>query len=188
MAHFDGDLIERAADQRKGRDICRMAVALDHLRGNGGGLQSQPLADALFMFRLQVAECADGSREFAHAHVFRSRVKAHQVALHLSEPVQQLETESCGFGMNAMRAADGGRVLEFEGAALEDRQERSQAVANEIRRRLYLQSLRGIDNVVRGEPIVRATATGHRGLYFLAISATAVVKAMTSCLTSDSIS
>ena len=116
VAHFDGDLVERAADNRQRGDVGRVPVALDDLRGHRRRLQAQPRADALFVLGLQVAKGADGAGELAHAHVFGRRVEAGQVALHLGVPVQQLEAEGGRLGVNAVGAADGGRVLELEGA------------------------------------------------------------------------
>jgi hypothetical protein len=107
-------------------------VALDHLRGHGRGLETEPRADALLVLGLEMAECADSSRQLAHAHVLGGRVEASQVALHLRIPVQQLQAEGRRLGMDAVRAADRRRVLELEGAALEDRQQLfSEAFANQ---------------------------------------------------------
>jgi hypothetical protein len=96
-----------------------VAVALDDLRGHRRGLEAQPRADALFVLGLQVAEGADGAGELADAHVLGGGVEAGQVALHLRIPVEQLEAEGGRLGVDAVGAADGGRVLELDGAALE---------------------------------------------------------------------
>ena len=76
VAHFDGNLVERAADDGQRGDVGGVAVALDDLRGHGRGLQSEARADSLFVFRLQMAEGADGARELADAHVFGGGVEA----------------------------------------------------------------------------------------------------------------
>jgi hypothetical protein len=98
-------------------------VALDDLRGHRRGLEAQPRADALLVLRLQVAKGAHRAGELAHAHILGRRVEAGQVALHLGVPVEQLEAEGGRLGVNAVGAADGGRVLELDGAALEHGQQ-----------------------------------------------------------------
>ena len=120
VADFGGDLVERAGDDGQRGDVGGVAVALDHLRRDGGGFQSQPLADALFELGAEVGEGADGSGELAHAHVFGGAAKARDVALGLGVPVGQLESEGDGLGVDAVGAADHGRVFELPGAAFED--------------------------------------------------------------------
>ena len=73
-----------------------------------------------FVLGLEVAEGADGAGELADAQVFGGGVEAGEVALHLGVPVEQLEAEGGGLGVDAVGAADDGRVLELDGAALED--------------------------------------------------------------------
>jgi len=65
---------------------------------------------------LEVAEAADRAGDLADAQVFGGGVEAAQVASHLGEPEQQLHAEGGGLGVDAVRAADGGRVLELDGA------------------------------------------------------------------------
>ena len=77
------------------------------------------------------------------------------VALHLGIPVEQLEAEGGGLGVDAVGAADGGRVLELEGAALEHGEQRGDAVADERGCFLDLEGLGGVDNVVRSEAVVQ---------------------------------
>ena len=88
----------------------------------GAGLRPSRCTDALFVLRLEMAEGSDGAGELADAHVFCGCLEAHKVPLHLGIPVQQLEAEGRGLGVDAVRAADGGGVLEFDGASLQDRQ------------------------------------------------------------------
>src|SRR5687767_10658620 len=47
VADFEGDLFAERCDQRECRNESGVAVALDHLRGDGGGTQIQILTDQL---------------------------------------------------------------------------------------------------------------------------------------------
>src|SRR5580700_6619182 len=49
MANLNGNLVERCRDNGKRRDVMRVPVALNDLRGHGRGLEAELLADALFM-------------------------------------------------------------------------------------------------------------------------------------------
>jgi hypothetical protein len=59
VADFDGNLVESASDDGESADVGSMAIALDNLRGNRGGLETKAFADALFVLRLEVPEGAD---------------------------------------------------------------------------------------------------------------------------------
>jgi hypothetical protein len=113
---FEGDLVERGAEDGERGDVGGVAVALEDLRGDGGGLEAELGADGCFVLGLEVAEGADGAGELADAQVFGGGVEAGEVALHLGVPEQELEAEGGGLGVDAVGAADGGRVLELEGA------------------------------------------------------------------------
>ena len=141
VADLDGELVERAADERKGGDVGSMAIALNDLRGYGRGLEAEALADSFFLLGLEMAEGTDGAGELADAHVFSGGMEAGQVALHLGVPVQQLESERGGLGVNAVSATDGRGVLEFDGSALEYGEHRYNSLANVPRRLFDLQGL-----------------------------------------------
>ena len=91
-----------------------MPVALDDLRGDRRDLQSEPLADGFFVFRLEMRGVADRARDLADSHLLGGHLEALEVALHLGVPVRQLEAERDRLGVNAVRAADLRRVLELE--------------------------------------------------------------------------
>ena len=129
---FDGNLVEGAAEDGQRADVGGMTVALDDLRGDGRRLEAEARADALFVLRLEVAEGADGAGKLADAHVFGGCLEAGKVALHLGVPVQQLETEGRRLGVDAVSAADGGRVLELDGTTLEHREQSLDPCSNEL--------------------------------------------------------
>ncbi len=78
-----------------------------------------------------MSQRADRTRNLPHAHVFCRVFKPLDIAFRFGIPVRELESERRGLGMNAVGAADGRRVLEFEGSAFEDRLERFKIVAND---------------------------------------------------------
>ena len=154
VADFGGDLVERAAEDGEGGDVGGVAVALDDLRGDGYGFETQFVADCFFVLGLEVAEGADGSGELADAEVFGGGVEAGEVALHLGVPEQELEAEGGGFGVDAVGAADDGGVLELDGALFQGFGEREDAGADDGGGFVELEGLRGVDDVGGGEAVV----------------------------------
>jgi hypothetical protein len=112
------------------------------------------------MFRLQMTEGADGARKFADAHVFRSHVKAAKIASHLRIPVQKLQPEGGGLGVYTMGATDRGRVLEFDGATPQNIEKAKNIGTQDGGGSFDLQSLRGIDHIVRSEAVVQPARLG----------------------------
>ena len=78
-----------------------------------------------------MAERADSPGKLAHAHIFCRGIEAGYVALHLRIPVEQLEAEGGGLGVDAVRAADRRRVLELDGATFEHCEQRGQPRTDE---------------------------------------------------------
>ena len=85
----------------------------------------------LFVLRLQMPEGADSSGELAYPHVLGASFEAGQVAHDFGIPVEQLEAEGRGLGVDAVGAADGGCVLELQRAQPEHGGERQNVLANE---------------------------------------------------------
>src|SRR5215472_18011942 len=98
---------------------------------------------------------SDGAGQLADAHLFCRHFEALDVPLYLGIPIGQLQAEGNRLGMDAMRPADGGRVLKLPGTPLQDLAQLLQIVANDRRRLLYQQRLRGIDDVVRSQAVVQ---------------------------------
>ncbi len=141
-----------------------MTVALDDLRSNRGSIEPKPRADALFVLRLEVAEGANRTGKLADAHILGSGIEADEVALHFRIPVEQLEAEGRGFGVDAVGTANGRRVLEFDGAAFEHGQQGDQPDADVHRCLFDLQSLGSINHIVRGKAIVQPAGLGGHPL------------------------
>src|ERR1700761_5089169 len=107
------------------------------------------------MFRLEMAKGSHRTGELADTHLLGRIVEADQVALDLGIPVEQLEAEGSGLGVNSVGTADGGRVLELERSSLEHIGQNENAFAYQQGGILDLQRLRGVNDVVRGEAIVQ---------------------------------
>src|SRR5260221_13237243 len=114
MADFGCDLVECRGDRGQRCHEVSMAVALNHLRGDRGGFQSQTGADLLFEFRREMGKRSDGARELANAQIFRGGTKARDVTLSLRIPVGDLESKSDGFGVDAVGTPDHRRIFELE--------------------------------------------------------------------------
>ncbi len=125
-----------------------MPVALDHLRCHRRRFQPQPRADSLLMLRLQMTKSPHRAREFAYAHILGRGVKPNKIPLHLGKPVQQLQAKCGRLGMNPVRAANSGRVLELHSTSFEHRQQLHEAGADQHRGLLDLQCLRRVHHVV----------------------------------------
>ena len=138
----------------------RMPVALDHLRCHRRGLQAQPLADADFMLRLQMAECAHRAGKLADTHILCCGIEAHQVALDLRIPVQQLQSERGRLRVDAVRAADRRCVLELQRAPLQHLLQPEDALMQQPGGSLHLQRLRRIHHIVRGQAVVQPARLG----------------------------
>ena len=121
-----------------------------------------------FQFGAEVGEGAHRSGKFSHPHVFGGAAKARDIALGLGVPVGQLETKRDGLGVNAVGAADHGRVFEFPGAAFQHSGKLFQIGGDNRGGLLDEQGLRSIDHVVRSQAIVkpagvRSNDLGHGG-------------------------
>jgi hypothetical protein len=112
---------------------------------------------------LRWPKAADGAGDLADAQVFGGGVKAAQVAAHLGVPEQQLHAEGGGLGVDAVGAADGGRVLEFDGALAQDVAKPHNA-SRMIQRLRECQRLRGVDDIGGGETVVQPARVGTDAL------------------------
>src|SRR5450631_3342804 len=132
----------------------RVAVALDDLRGDRGGSQSQARADLFLEFGREVGEDSYRARELSYPHIFGRGHEARDVALRLGIPVSDFESEGDGLGVNAVSAADHWSIFKLPGAAFENFGEALQVLRDYLRRLADEQGLRGIDHVVGGESVV----------------------------------
>src|SRR5947209_11945749 len=83
VPYFGRYHVERRRDCRKCSDVIRVAVALQHLCRDWSEAQSEALADALLILRIQVREGADCARDLADAHLFCCALETADVPLSL---------------------------------------------------------------------------------------------------------
>src|SRR5881628_4199673 len=106
MPDLGGELLDAARQQRQGREIRRVPVALDHLAGGRRRLEPQLLTDMGFNVRRQVRERAPGARHFAARDPVTRGSKPLAMALRLVVPDRQLDAERDGLAMDTMRTSD----------------------------------------------------------------------------------
>ncbi|GBC78241.1 hypothetical protein HRbin08_01728 [bacterium HR08] len=129
---LQGDLLHARGDQRQRREEFGVAIARDDLRGDRLRSQSQAAADGLLHLGIEMGERADGARDLPHADLLASAPHALPIPLRLRVPQGELQAEGDRLGMDAMRASDHGRILEFEGATAQDLGQALQARQNQI--------------------------------------------------------
>ena len=98
---------------------------------------------------------ADRAGNLSHGHLARGGFDARGVAAIFVVPVRDFQAESDRLGVNAVRAADFGRVLEFPRALFKDFAEPRDAFFDQPRRFADQQRLRGVHHVIGSETIVQ---------------------------------
>ena len=81
--------------------------------------------------------------------------EAREIALHFVVPESQFQAERDRLGVDAVRSPDLHRVLEFERARLQHRGQIVDAFENHFRSAAHQQGLRGVDDVVRRQPVMQ---------------------------------
>jgi len=129
-----------------------MAVALNYLRGHRSRLQSEPLADALFVFGFEVAErptAPDSLPTRISSAAASKRARLRSIS---AKPVQQFQPKGSRLGMYPMGPANVGVCLNSRARRLSTASSASRPVSNQPGGFLDLQGLGGIDNIVGSEP------------------------------------
>src|SRR5215510_7811099 len=155
VTDLSGDLIQRAGGDRQSGNIRSMAIALNHLRGNRRCFQPEACADLFLVLGIEMAEASNRSRELSHPHIFGRVLETGNIPLDLREPVGQLQSKGGRLSVYAMSTADGGRVLEFEGTALNDLPQFAQILENQLRRLFDLEGLCCIHYIIRRETVMQ---------------------------------
>ena len=110
MAKLLRPAFDAAADEGQRGDEFRVAVALQDLRGNGGGAQAQLAANGGFDFGIEIGVRADRAGNFAHADGLARRAQARRRAPEFIIHQRHFEAEGGGFRVNAVAAANHGRI------------------------------------------------------------------------------
>ena len=168
MAQLGRDPVERAADQRQGREKGGVPVTRDHLGGNGFRHQPQARTNSRFDRRIDIGIGANRPRDFADRNLAPGLLQAILVAFHLGEPVGDFKTKGNRLGMHAVAAADHDRVPMFPGAAPQHVEQGIQVGQQLVRCLAQLHGKAGINHIRRGQAEVQiaslfADALGHRG-------------------------
>ena len=120
MADFSRQPFERTGDDTQRREIGSMTVARESLCVETGSVSRPSLRrDMLFDARVDIGECADGAGDRTDRDLLPRGDEPGAGTHKFGIIARELHTESRGLGMDAVAAADGDGVLEFEGAALE---------------------------------------------------------------------
>ena len=120
VANFLRDAFERCGHDRERGEILRVAVAFDHLRSDRRGREAQALRRFSARFPGRDACRCPPRRKFFRRRFVAPRSKARGVAAIFRVPVGDFQAESDRLGVNAVRAADFRRVLEFPRALFEN--------------------------------------------------------------------
>ncbi len=93
VANFHGHLLHSGADESQSGHVVCMSVALEHLRGDVGGVDAQLLADVVLHKRRCVGEVAHGPADLAAFHIGGGSFEAGHVALHLFVPQSPFQSQ-----------------------------------------------------------------------------------------------
>ena len=137
-----------------------MPVALEDLRGNVCRGNAQALAHIVLDERGNVGEITHGTAHFAGLDPLAGVLEALDVPFHLLMPQGPFQAEGGNVGMDAVRAADTGRVLEFKGAALQDFLEGLEVLEEDLVSLLEEVAVGGVHDVGGGEPVMDPLALG----------------------------
>ena len=98
----------------------RVNVALDNLRGNRRGLQSEFFADKFLNARRKMRACADCAGKFSDGDNFAGAFQAFERAAKFVVHQRHFQTKRRRLGVDAVAAADAWREFVFLRAAGDD--------------------------------------------------------------------
>src|SRR5690606_21826438 len=110
MADLRGKTLEGPSKKGEGVHDVSVAVPLEDLGGDEGGLQSEQLADPSLYGGFAVGVGAHGTGYLSVADLLRGEAEPFPVAGELVMPVEQLEAEGRGFRMDAVGTAGAGNM------------------------------------------------------------------------------
>jgi hypothetical protein len=154
VSDLEGELLDRGGADGERRQVLGVHVALDDLRGDGRGLESEARADPLLHLRVEVRERADRAADLADRDGLPRPLQPQAVAPRLVVPEREGEAEGGRLGVDAVRAPDLRRVAELEGAAPQDFEQRVRLREQQVAGVAQQQGVRRVHHVRRGEPVV----------------------------------
>ena len=98
-------LLQRAAEQRQGRDKVGVTVALHDLAGDWGNAKAQCFTDELFDLRWNRGMSANRAGYFTHGDLFKGGREPLLTPAQFIYPEGQLQAEGRWFCVDAMRPA-----------------------------------------------------------------------------------
>ena len=128
-----------------------MAIALNHLRRHGRGLEFQTPAHIGFDGRRQVGERAHGAGELAHGDRGTGTVHTLDIAANFGVPQRQLQTECHRLGVDAMRSTDHRRPPMLDRTISDRVAQRVKVLQNQVAGFAHLQRQRCVDDIRRGQ-------------------------------------
>ena len=147
MTEFGGPAVNGTGGEREDGHEFRVAVALDDLRGECGGLKSELGADLLFDARIEMRTRADRAAQFAHgdalAHFDEAFAHAAEFVIHQ----RHLEAEGDRLGVDAVAAPHHGRELVRAGLIGCGGADIIDALDEEVAGRGHLHGKRGVEHV-----------------------------------------
>ena len=168
--NLDGNLVERAADDGQRRNVGRVPVALDHLRGHRRRLQPEPLRRCSLRAPASDARrCPPRPKACPRACLRPRRQSGRRLRSISAYQLSSLRPNVVGSAWMPCVRPMVGVCLNSMRAALEHRQQRGNPLADQRRSFLHLQRLRRIDNVVRREPVVQPAGLGVEPLRLQAL-------------------
>ena len=168
VADFDGEAFARRGHDAEHCEEHGVAIARNDLRRNRLDREAELFGHMRLDPRIDVGEGADRARDRAGGDLLLRRDQALLGALELDVIARELQAEGGRLGVDAMAAADGGRVLVLERAALERRQHPVDVSDQDVGSAGELHRQAGVEHVGRrhalvDEARVRADELGEVG-------------------------
>ena len=154
------DLLDRARRDGQGAEELCMAVALNHLGGDGSRAKPEGFTHPGLHRGRHIGEGPHGTRDLSHADRLPGPPHALQVALHLGEPQGDLHSEGDRLGVNAVAAAYHHGAAMLEGRLLQDLEQGFQVPDDDVGRVPELEGKGRVENIRGGQAHVDVPGLG----------------------------
>ena len=147
VAHLGRHAGDARRDERKGRHVFRVAVALDDLGAHRVHLEAQAAADGFLHIGRDVGAGANGPGYLAHPDGLPRAFHSFLGSFELGEPAGDFEAQSGRLGVDSVRSARDGGAAVLEGAPPEGVLELREGVDDEPGRRDQLKGEPGVEYI-----------------------------------------